>query len=73
MHGVIDTSAGYDTENKAAAIHLSRDQLPSFVLAVENEELGITAGLQDRVVQAYEGLVHMDFDADLVRTRGYGT
>ena len=35
---------------------------PSLVLAVEAEELGITAGLQDRVIQVYEGLVYMDFD-----------
>ncbi len=34
---------------------------PSFVLSVEREELGITAGLQDRVIQVYEGLVYMDF------------
>jgi glucuronokinase len=34
---------------------------PSFVLSVEQEELGITAGLQDRVIQTYEGLVYMDF------------
>jgi glucuronokinase len=35
---------------------------PTFILRVEQEELGITAGLQDRVIQAYEGLVYMDFD-----------
>ena len=35
---------------------------PSFVLAIENEELGISAGLQDRVIQCYEGMVYMDFD-----------
>jgi len=34
---------------------------PTFVLNVEQEELGITAGLQDRVIQVYEGLVYMDF------------
>jgi glucuronokinase len=34
---------------------------PSFVLSVEREELGIAAGLQDRVIQVYEGLVSMDF------------
>ncbi len=34
---------------------------PSFVLSVEKEELGIAAGLQDRVIQVYEGLVYMDF------------
>ena len=34
---------------------------PSLALAVETEELGIAAGLQDRVTQVYEGLVYMDF------------
>jgi glucuronokinase len=34
---------------------------PSLVLAVETEELGIAAGLQDRVIQVHEGLVYMDF------------
>jgi glucuronokinase len=36
---------------------------PSFVLAVEREELFITAGLQDRVIQVFEGMVYMDFAA----------
>jgi glucuronokinase len=35
---------------------------PTFVLMVEQEELGIAVGLQDRVIQVYEGLVYMDFD-----------
>ena len=35
---------------------------PSFVLSIEKEELGISGGLQDRVIQVYEGLVYMDFD-----------
>ena len=35
---------------------------PTFVLSVETEELGISAGLQDRVIQCYEGVVYMDFD-----------
>lgn len=34
---------------------------PSLALSVETRELGITAGLQDRVAQIYEGLVFMDF------------
>jgi glucuronokinase len=34
---------------------------PSLVLSVERDELGIAAGLQDRVIQVYEGLVYMDF------------
>jgi glucuronokinase len=41
---------------------------PTFVLLVEQEELGITVGLQDRVIQVYEGLVYMDFDASRERT-----
>jgi glucuronokinase len=36
--------------------------LPSVILAVEKEELGINAGLQDRVIQVYEGCVYMDFN-----------
>jgi glucuronokinase len=41
---------------------IPRRVLPSLALSVETEELGIAAGLQDRVVQVYEGLVYMDFD-----------
>jgi len=43
-------------------IQIPLEAQPSFVLRVEQEELGITAGLQDRVIQVYEGLVYMDFD-----------
>ena len=43
-------------------IHIPIEAQPTFVLMVEQEELGITAGLQDRVVQVYEGVVYMDFD-----------
>jgi hypothetical protein len=35
---------------------------PTFVLDVEQQELGISAGLQDRVIQVHEGVVYMDFD-----------
>ena len=34
---------------------------PSLVLSVETDELGIAAGLQDRVIQVYGGAVFMDF------------
>ena len=44
---------------------IPRDDLPTFALACETEELGIPAGLQDRVVQTYGGLLFMDFDPDL--------
>ncbi len=42
-------------------IEIPRETQPSFVLSVEKEELGIAAGLQDRVIQVYEGAVYMDF------------
>jgi len=38
------------------------DRRPALALAVETEDLGIAAGLQDRVAQAYQGLVFMDFE-----------
>ncbi len=41
---------------------------PSLVLSVEQGELGITAGLQDRVIQVYEGMVYMDFSRRKMRT-----
>jgi glucuronokinase len=41
------------------------DDLPTFALECETEELGIPAGLQDRVVQTYGGLVFMDFNPEL--------
>ncbi|MGE5617479.1 MAG: mevalonate kinase [Candidatus Woesearchaeota archaeon] len=40
---------------------LSPERLAEFALAVETEELGFIAGLQDRLTQAYEGLLFMDF------------
>jgi glucuronokinase len=50
------------------AIPLS--QLPAVALACENEELGIAAGPQDRVVQTYGGLLFMDFDPALKAPSG---
>jgi len=45
---------------------------PSLALSVETRELGITGGLQDRVIQCYEGLVSMDFSKEKMTTRdGY--
>ncbi len=38
--------------------------LPSLALSVERNELGIAAGLQDRVIQVYEGVVYMDFSRE---------
>nr|XP_015192989.1 PREDICTED: probable glucuronokinase 2 [Lepisosteus oculatus] len=51
---------------------LPRPVRANFILNVETEELFITAGLQDRVVQVYEGLVYMDFGKELMEGKGYG-
>ncbi|XP_054821185.1 glucuronokinase 1 [Prosopis cineraria] len=44
---------------------------PSLILTAENE-LGIIAGLQDRVAQVYEGLVYMDFSKENMNNLGHG-
>ena len=46
--------------------------LANLVLSVENEELSISAGLQDRVAQVYGGVVYMDFDKAAMERQGYG-
>jgi len=42
-------------------IQIPRHVLPSLALTVERDELGIAAGLQDRVIQVYGGVTYMDF------------
>lgn len=44
----------------------------NLVLSVETMELGISAGLQDRVAQAYESPVFMDFNKEIMDRQGYG-
>jgi glucuronokinase len=44
----------------------------NLVLSVEKDELGIAAGLQDRVAQAFEAPVFMNFDREIMKTQGYG-
>jgi len=53
-------------------VHPDPQTLPTFVLEVETKELGLNAGLQDRVVQVYEGAVYMDFDRHLMEDTGHG-
>lgn len=53
-------------------VSIPEEILPSLILSVEREELGISAGLQDRVSQVYEGLVYMDFDKDFMNEHGHG-
>ncbi len=46
--------------------------LANLILSVETEELGISAGLQDRVAQVYGGLVYMDFNREIMAQHGHG-
>lgn len=53
-------------------IEISVPVLANLILSVEKEELGIPAGLQDRVAQAHERPVFMDFDKDYMDKNGFG-
>jgi glucuronokinase len=46
-------------------VELEPTSLAALALAVEVDDLGIAAGLQDRVAQAFGGLVFMDFAAQV--------
>jgi len=45
----------------------------NLVLSSETGELHIPAGLQDRVIQVYEGVVYMDFAREIMEKQGYGS
>lgn len=53
-------------------VKLSAAVLANVVLSTERNELNIPAGLQDRVAQAYNTPVYMDFDRDYMREHGIG-
>jgi glucuronokinase len=53
-------------------VEIPKALLPTLILRVETEELGIAAGLQDRVIQTYGGCVYMDFNRDHMEEFGYG-
>ncbi len=53
-------------------VDIPKPLLPNLILRVETDELGIGAGLQDRVIQVYEGVVFMDFDEEMLTRVGYG-
>jgi glucuronokinase len=53
-------------------IKISKPLLANLILAVEKEELGIDAGLQDRVAQAYNTPVFMDFNKKFMEEHGHG-
>jgi len=53
-------------------VEIPKAIMANLVLSVETEELGISAGLQDRVAQAFEKPVFMDFDKATMEKQGYG-
>ena len=53
-------------------VEIPAEDAPTLCHEAERDELGIACGLQDRVVQMYNGLVYMDFDRSLVESTGHG-
>lgn len=53
-------------------VEIPKHLLPTLILKAETEELGINAGLQDRVIQVYEGCVYMDFEKEHLQKKGFG-
>lgn len=53
-------------------VEVPKPDLPGLILSVELDELKIGAGLQDRVIQVYEGCVYMDFDKAHMDAHGHG-
>ena len=53
-------------------VEIAPEVLANLVLSAETDELGIRAGLQDRVIQAFEGCVYMDFDETHFTKNGIG-
>ena len=53
-------------------LEIDSAHLANLVLATEREELSIPAGLQDRVAQAYNTPVFMDFDREYMEKYGVG-
>ncbi len=53
-------------------VEIPNEILANLVLSVEQDELGIKAGLQDRVAQVYHVPIYMNFDREHMERYGYG-
>ena len=53
-------------------VEIPKEIQPNIILAAEKDELGIGAGLQDRVIQVYEEMVFMNFDEEHFKTNSHG-
>ncbi|QHT69672.1 GHMP kinase [Rhodocytophaga rosea] len=54
------------------SVKIPLEILPNLALSAEKDELGINAGMQDRVIQSYEGCVYMNFDKKIMEEKKYG-
>lgn len=54
------------------SVEIPNPILANLILAAETQEIGIAAGLQDRVCQVYGGLVYMDFNKAYFDRHGHG-
>jgi glucuronokinase len=53
-------------------VRIPKDILPNLIRSGEADELKTAAGLQDRVIQVYGGLVYMDFNKEHMQAKGHG-
>jgi len=51
---------------------LPKVMVPTLCWWAEKEELGIACGMQDRVIQVYDGVVFMDFDREYFEANDHG-
>jgi glucuronokinase len=54
------------------AERIPRQIIPTLCWQAEKEELGIHCGMQDRVIQMYDGVVFMDFDREHFERNSFG-
>jgi len=65
-------TAAFNALLKFYKVEIPKNILPTLILKAETEELNINAGLQDRVIQVYEGCVYMDFEKKHLTEKGFG-
>nr|MDO8118939.1 GHMP kinase [Candidatus Sigynarchaeota archaeon] len=74
--GLAGSSAIITSTMKALAqfygISIDLPDMANYVMWAETKELGISAGLQDRVVQVYDQPVFMDFNRQCMEEKGCG-
>lgn len=74
--GLAGSSAIVTATMRALMAHyevaIPREILPTLILNAELKELGINAGLMDRVAQVFEGCAYMDLDRKMIEEKGHG-